>query len=167
MSSFQNFLLLTDTQTHTRNKSINVIYTVSIYNLWSNFISSRDGAEKITNKAEMKERKNTTHCLVCVLFLASSYSNEVFRHFSLVSVLFRGFLNQLLNRRQTRYCTGDERFWLETNAFRIGDKHFNAGDEHFSAGDEHFNAGDERIENECSNLSHMHTASYQRLPNRP
>ena len=40
-----------------------------------------------------------------------------------------------------------------------------AGDEHFSAGDKHFSAGDEHAENVRSNLSHTHTASYQRLPN--
>ena len=36
----------------------------------------------------------------------------------------------------------------------------------FCAGDKHFSAGDERVENECSNFSHTHTASYQRLPSK-
>ena len=42
----------------------------------------------------------------------------------------------------------------ETNGFRTGDEHFSS-------------AGDECVENERLNISHTHTASYQRLPNRP
>ena len=36
----------------------------------------------------------------------------------------------------------------------------------FHTGDEHFSAGDERNENARSSFSHMHTASYRRLPSR-
>ena len=37
----------------------------------------------------------------------------------------------------------------------------------FCPGREHFSPGDDCINNAPSNFSHTHTASYQRLPNRP
>ena len=104
-------------------------------------------------------------CLIPVLFSVPSlqfhpYSIEAkFSKnylFTLVSVLFEGFLNRRwmclsLAVRQSPLLTAKYNITLQTNAF--------------CAGDEHFGARDKHVENECSNFSHTHThtASYQWL----
>ena len=52
----------------------------------------------------------------CTFFSSIPTWNEVLQKlFYLLSVLFSWFLNQVPNRRRTRYCAGDKHFWLETN----------------------------------------------------
>ena len=86
--------------------------------------------------------------LVSVLFQVHPYLKwSLQKPFSLVSLLFGGFLNQLPNRKRMHLlCWRRTLLAMETNAFR---------------------PEDERVENTLSNFSHAHSYSYKRLPNRP
>ena len=61
------------------------------------------------------------------------------------------------------YCYSDRqtRFVLDTYTFLVLDTHALC-----AVGDKLFSAGDKHVEKACSNFSHTHTASYQRLPSR-
>ena len=74
----------------------------------------------------------TSHVLFLHFFLVQPYLKwSLAETFSLVSVLFGGFLNQLPNRRWTcLLCWKGTLLAMETNAFYAGNEHFSAGDEH-------------------------------------
>ena len=90
-------------------------------------------------------------CFVSVLSSGSSLTEMKFsKKISLVSVFFGGFLNHLSKRRITHLLS-----WSQTLLAW--------GANTLWASDKHFITGDEQIEKECSNFSHTHRASYQRL----
>ena len=82
-------------------------------------------------------------------FKSIPFEMKLYRnYFSQVSVLFRGFLNHLPNRKWTHWLR-----WKRT--------HFAWGTKAFCTSDEGFSAGGERVENAHSNFTHtqLHVAT--------
>ena len=129
--------------------------------LLKNFISSRDGPKKAQKQGSyerMQEDYPTSAVYFCrcrVIFL-HSFITALFLYFFYV----HPYLKRSFSKTFFPSCTEDNTFGWRQMCFTLEMNAFHAGGEHFSA-------GDERAENASLNFSHTHTASYQRLPNRP